>query len=201
MQKMPLLLVVSAPSGAGKTTVVRRLVSEIPGAVRSISCTTRPQRGNEKAEVDYHYVDEVTFFKLVQEDALLEWAEVHGHHYGTPKRPVEEAVSAGSIMIFDIDVQGGEQIKQKYPGAVTVFLLPPSMETLEARLRGRGTENEEEIARRLLAARREIERGLETYDYAVVNEDLEKAYTDVVAVVRAEKLRRNRQDLRAFSRW
>lgn len=196
--KRPLLLVVSAPSGTGKTTLVRKLVAEHSDAVRSISCTTRPPRGNEERGQDYTYVDEQTFFKLVKEDALVEWAEVHGHHYGTPQKPVEDAVAGGRLMVFDIDVQGGEQIAAKFPEAVTVFLLPPSMEALEARLRGRGTEDEESIARRLLAARREIERGLETYEYALVNEDLDTAYADLVAVVRAERLRRGRLALKSF---
>jgi len=190
-------LVVSAPSGTGKTTLVRRLVTEVPDTIRSISCTTRSPRGSEEDGADYRFIDEVTFFKLVQEDALLEWAEVHGHHYGTPRKPIEDGLAQGKLVVFDIDVQGGERIKAEYPQAVAVFLLPPSMDVLEARLRGRGTDDEEVIARRLLAAKREMERGLKTYDYVLVNEGLDEAFADLLAVVRSERMRRSRLDLDA----
>lgn len=189
------LLVLSAPSGTGKTTLARRLVEETPGATFSISCTTRPPRGREQDGVDYRFLTEARFREMVQEDRFAEWAEVHGHFYGTPCDVVDEARQNGRLALFDIDVQGGEQLKSRYPMAVTVMILPPSYEELGRRLRQRGTDDEAVIERRLLAARAEIRRGRKSYDYCIVNDDLEQALADLKAIVRAERRRTGRFEL------
>jgi guanylate kinase len=185
-----LLLVLSAPSGAGKTTLARRFLAEHADARFSISVTTRPPRGAERDGVDYHFVSPERFAALVAEGAFAEWAEVHGQRYGTPRASVDGALAAGAIAVFDIDVQGGDRIKAAWPRqAVTVCVLPPSMEELERRLRARSTDADEAIARRLSAARSELERGVESYDYALVNDDLEVALRqldDIVAHERAQ---------------
>ncbi len=165
-----LLLVLSAPSGAGKTTLAHRVRARHPDAVFSVSATTRAPRGAERDGVDYWFVSPERFAALVAERAFAEWAEVHGQRYGTLRSTVEEALAAGRIAVFDIDVQGGSQVKSAWPAqAVAVFVLPPSMEELERRLRTRSTDSDEVIARRLSAARSEIQRGLDEYDYAIVN--------------------------------
>lgn len=190
-----LLLVLSAPSGAGKTTLARRLEQEFPQAEFSISFTTREPRGQEKDGVDYHFVDHRTFRQMVDHHDFIEYAEVHGNYYGTSRGIAERVFATRGIAVFDIDVQGGLKIKSRFPDAVLVFILPPSMEELERRLRGRGTDKDETIHRRMLAARSEIERGLESYDYLVINDDLEPAYQELRSVVIAERARRGRVDL------
>ncbi|WP_426753132.1 guanylate kinase [Myxococcus sp. Y35] len=190
-----LLLVLSAPSGAGKTTLAHRLLKETPEAVFSISVTTRRPRGKEREGVDYHFVDVATFQSKIERGEFVEWAEVHGHFYGSPQSVVDEARARKSVAIFDIDVQGGQAIKRKHPDAVTVFVLPPSMEELERRLRDRQTDSDETIRRRMLAARSEMERGIASYDYVVVNDDFERAYGELRSVVVAEQCRRGRVDV------
>lgn len=190
-----LLLVLSAPSGAGKTTLARRLLKELPDGVFSVSHTTRQPRGREQDGVDYRFVDVTTFQQKIERGEFVEWAEVHGHFYGSPQSVVDEARTKRGVAIFDIDVQGGQAIKRKHPDAVLVFVLPPSMEELERRLRGRQTDSDETIRRRLLAARSEIERGIASYDYLVVNDEIERAYAELHAVVAAERCRRGRVDL------
>jgi guanylate kinase len=180
----PLLLILSAPSGTGKTTLARRLVKAHAGALFSVSFTTRKPRGAERDGVDYHFVSEDRFKQLISEGALVEWAHVHGHDYGTPRASVEEATS---LAIFDIDVQGGESIKRRYPEAVRALVLPPSLAELERRLRARSTDDDATIRRRLHAARVELRLAfLAGYEYWVVNDDLDKAYLDLEAIVRAE---------------
>ncbi|HSP20400.1 MAG TPA: guanylate kinase, partial [Myxococcaceae bacterium] len=152
-----LLLVLSAPSGTGKTTLARRFVQARPDAAFSISVTTREPRGAERDGVDYRFVDSLTFQQMIEHDELVEWAEVHGNFYGSPLSAVDRAFSSGGIAVFDIDVQGGQSIQRRYPEAVLVFVLPPSMAELERRLRDRGTESEDAIRRRMLAARSEVE--------------------------------------------
>ncbi|MHB8418162.1 MAG: guanylate kinase [Myxococcales bacterium] len=186
----PLLLILSAPSGAGKTTLARLLLAAEPRARLSVSTTTRAPRGQEVEGRDYHFADEAEFQRMVERGEFLEWARVHGFRYGTSRATVERSLGdAGSLTIFDIDVQGGSAIKAHFPQAVTVFILPPSLAELEARLRGRGTDSEEVIQLRLEAARSEILRGLAEYDYLVVNRLLEEAVADLRAIVRAARCR------------
>ncbi len=190
MPRPGMLLVLSAPSGAGKTTLARRLVASEPEARFSVSATTRPPRGRERDGIAYHFLTPARFDELVARGAFAEWAEVHGHRYGTLQATVEEALAAGRVAVFDIDVQGGEAIRARWPGrAVSVFLLPPSLAELERRLRGRSTDSQEEIARRLAAARAEIARGASAYDYLVVNDDLDRALAQVRAVLAHERAR------------
>src|SRR4051812_29653446 len=133
--RTPLLLILSAPSGTGKTTLALRLVAAHPGAIFSVSYTTRAPRGAEKEGIDYHFVSEERFQEMIVEGAFVEWAYVHGHHYGTPRKVIDEAAARGALAIFDIDVQGGETIKKQHPEAVRALILPPSMAELERRLR------------------------------------------------------------------
>lgn len=190
-----LLLVLSAPSGAGKTTLAHRLLKEFPEAKLSISTTTRSPRGAEQEDVEYHFVNTETFTQMIDRGEFVEWAEVYGHFYGTARHTVDNARGSRGVTVFDIDVQGGSAIKRKYPDAVLVFILPPSMQELERRLRGRGTDADEVIRRRLLAARSEIERGAQAYDYLVVNASLEHAFAELRSIVIAERTRRGRVDL------
>jgi len=186
-----LLLVLSAPSGAGKTTLARRFVATHEDAHFSISATTRAPRGAERDGHDYHFVSPERFRALVAEGAFAEWAEVHGQRYGTLRRTVDEALAAGRIAVFDIDVQGGAQVKALWPDeAVAVFVLPPSMQELERRLRTRSTEGDDAIVRRLAAARSEIERGIARYDYVLVNDDLDATLGQLDAIVAHERARR-----------
>jgi guanylate kinase len=190
-----LLLVLSAPSGAGKTTLAHRLLTALPEAVFSISATTRPSRGEERDGKDYHFLSPSEFQGKIDEGEFVEWAEVYGHRYGTLHKTLNKALEQGQVAIFDIDVQGGSTIKSKYPGAVSVFILPPSMQELERRLRDRKTDPEDVIRKRLGLARVEVERGTSSYDYLIVNDDLTRAFDDLLAVIRAERLRRTRVDL------
>ncbi|MFN0062924.1 MAG: guanylate kinase [Myxococcaceae bacterium] len=193
-----LLLVLSAPSGAGKTTLARELARQVPGARVSMSTTTREPRGQERNGVDYHFVDTLTFQQKIEEGEFLEWAEVHGHFYGTPQQIVDTVRAENGIGVFDIDVQGGQAISRKHPDAVLVFVLPPSMEELERRLRERKTDSEEMIRRRMLAARAEMQTGVATYDYIVINDDFSRALNEIRSVVLAERCRRGRVDLQSI---
>lgn len=190
-----LLLVLSAPSGAGKTTLAHRLLTELPQARLSISYTTRAPRGQEKDGVDYHFVDTLTFQNMINRGDFLEWAPVHGNFYGSAKGVAEEAQASRGVAVFDIDVQGGNTLKAKYPDAVLIFILPPSVEELERRLRGRGTDAEDVIRNRMLAARAEMERGIQSYDYLVINDRLDDAFSQLRSIVIAEKCRRGRVHL------
>lgn len=195
------LLVLSAPSGAGKTTLARRLLNEptLQQAQFSISYTTRKPRGSEQNGVDYHFVDAATFHKRIDDNQFLEWAEVHGEYYGSSQAVADEAIATNGLAVFDIDVQGGNKIKLKHPHAVLVFILPPSMEELERRLRDRKTDSADSIGRRMLAARSEIDSGTRTYDYLIVNDDLERAFGQLKAIVIAERCRRGRADISAIN--
>ncbi len=186
-----LLLVLSAPSGAGKTTLAHRFRATHPDAVFSVSATTRPPRGAERDGVDYNYVTPERFSALVERGAFAEWAEVHGKRYGTLRATVEDALRAGRIALFDIDVQGGEQIEAAWPrDAATVLVLTPTVAELERRLRGRSTDSEAAIRRRLDAARAEVIRGLASYDYVLVNDRLERASACLDAIAAHERARR-----------
>ena len=188
-----LLLVLSAPSGTGKTTLAGRLVQAHPEAEFSISMTTREPRGAEREGVDYHFVDALTFQRMIERDEFVEWAEVHGNFYGSAQSVVDRVFATGGIAVFDVDVQGGRSIQRRYPEAVLVFVLPPSMAELERRLRERGTESDDAIRRRMLAARSELEQGAQVYDYLVVNDSVEQAYAELEAIVSAERCRRGGQ--------
>ncbi len=191
-----LLLVLSAPSGAGTTTLAPRCRAEHPDAVFSISATTRAPRGAERDGVDYHFVAPARFAELVAGGAFAEWAEVHGQRYGTLRATVDAALRAGRVALFDIDVQGGEQIEAAWPrDTATVLVLTPTVAELERRLRGRSTDSEAAIRRRLDAARAEVARGLASYDYVLVNDDLDAAYARLDAIARHERsLRGGRAD-------
>jgi guanylate kinase len=189
----PLLLILSAPSGTGKTTLARRLVSAHPGALFSVSYTTRPPRGAERDGVDYHFVGAERFEELIAAGAFVEWAQVHGYHYGTPRSSVDDAKT---LAIFDIDVQGGETIKRRFPEAIRALILPPSLAELERRLRARSTDDDSTIRRRLHAARIELRLALLAgYEYWVINDDLDSAYLDLEAIVRAEGCRAGKRAL------
>jgi len=190
------LLILSAPSGTGKTTLARRLVAAHPGAIFSVSYTTRAPREGEGDGVDYHFVDDARFDKMIAGGEFVEWAPVHGHRYGTPRSVIEEAKLENALAVFDIDVQGGTAIKRQYPAAVRALILPPSMAELERRLRARSTDDDTTVRRRLHAARVEILLARsEKYEYWVVNDSLERAYQDLEAIIRAESCRAERIDL------
>jgi guanylate kinase len=182
------VIVVSAPSGAGKTTILARVLRDLGGIRFSVSHTTRAPRGAERDGVEYHFVDEAAFARLREAGGLLEWAEVHGHLYGTGVAEIERASAAGVDILLDLDVQGAAQVRSRVKGAVTVFILPPSYEVLERRLRGRGQDDEATIRRRLAAAGREID-AFEKYDYAIVNEDLDACVEELKSIVRAARCR------------
>jgi guanylate kinase len=187
-ERRPTVVVVSAPSGAGKTTVLARALRDLGGIRFSVSHTTRAPRGAERDGVEYHFVDRPTFERLRDEGGLLEWAEVHGNLYGTGLAEIERASAAGVDILLDLDVQGASQVRRRLPEAVTVFILPPSYEVLEHRLRGRGQDDEAAIGRRLAAAGREID-AFEQYDYAIVNDDLDACVEELKSIVRAARCR------------
>ena len=181
----PLVLIVSGPSGSGKSTLVQRIL-DMHGTMPSVSCTTRPRRATESSGKCYDFVTEEQFEAMVRQDEFLEYARVFGKHsYGTPRKWLAESRSTGKDLVLEIDVQGAAQVKKKLPESVGIFILPPSREELERRLRGRGQDAEEEIQRRLAQARDEIQAFRRYYDYCVVNNDVERAGRDVQAIVTA----------------
>jgi guanylate kinase len=181
-------IVVSGPSGVGKTVLCQALLREIPWTARSVSATTRPPRAGETEGESYFFYSEARFVQERESGALAEWATVHGHLYGTPRAWIDRRLRAGTSVILNIDVQGGLAIRRAYPQSVLVFVLPPSWEELEQRLYSRETDGEAEIRRRLDTARREIA-VLPLYDYAVVNDDLALAARTLVSIAQAERAR------------
>jgi guanylate kinase len=197
MKKEPsdfLLLILSSPSGAGKTTLTNRLRSEFSTLRFSVSHTTRKPRPTEVDGREYHFVDRETFEIMAREGKFAEHAEVHGNLYGTSLHEIECARSGSSGVIFDIDYQGARQIKAHFPEAIGVFILPPTLEELERRLRGRGTEDEATTKRRLESAKREIEH-YGFFDYVIVNDDIQNAHEKLRGIVFAERCRRDRHAL------
>ena len=186
-----LLIVVSAPSGAGKTTLCEEAVRRLPRLVHSVSYTTRSPRPDEGDGRDYHFAGEATFRQMVAEGAFAEWATVHGHLYGTSRKDLEAHFAAGNDVILDIDTQGAAILREAYPDGVFVFILPPSFAQLEARLRGRRTDRPEEIAQRLDRARTEMA-AYPLYEYVVVNDDVERAVGVLCAIITAERSKSRR---------
>ena len=183
--QQPLVLIVSGPSGSGKSTLVQKIL-EIPGTMPSVSCTTRPRRATESSGKCYDFVTSEKFDAMVRRGEFLEFARVFGtHSYGTPKKWLDESRSKGLDLVLEIDVQGAAQVKEKLPESVAIFILPPSRQELERRLRSRGTDSDEEIARRLAKAQGEIAASAKFYDYCVVNDDVERAGREAQAIVTA----------------
>lgn len=193
IRRRGLMLVLSSPSGAGKSTIARNLLESDSSLELSVSVTTRARRGSEIEGVHYHFRTMRDFERLRDSDALLEWAEVHGNCYATPREPAELALAQGRDMLFDIDWQGAQQLKEKMRAdIVSIFILPPSMKELKARLKRRAEDQEAVIETRLKNARNEIEHWKE-YDFVIVNDDLDRAFAEVRGIVVAERLRRDRR--------
>ena len=190
------VIVISAPSGSGKSTLVRRLMASVPDLIFSVSYTTRPRRAGERKGRDYFFVSPAKFKRMIAAGEFVEWADVHGQFYGTSRRQVRKAQEAGKDVLLDIDVQGHSQVRRQLPDAVSIFLLPPSFQELERRLRRRHSDSPAVIHRRLENARREIRRWRE-YDFLVVNDRLPAAVRALEAVVRASRARRQAQQVRA----
>ncbi len=188
-----LMLVISSPSGAGKSTIARTLLETDKQIGLSVSVTTRQRRPSEVESIHYHFKSVREFERMRDSDSLLEWAEVHGNFYGTPREPVEQAMSEGRDMLFDIDWQGAQQLQQKMQAdVVSIFVLPPTMTELQSRLHRRAEDSEEVIRTRLANSRAEIAHWRE-YDYVIINDDLNAAFDAVQSIVKAERLRRDRR--------
>lgn len=194
LQRRGLLLVISAPSGCGKSVVLRKVLACAAGLTYSVSVTSRAPRAGEVDGRDYHFVTRERFQELIQAGAFYEWAEVHGNLYGTRADTVEVALARGQDIVMDIDVQGGLEVKRRSNDAVLVFLLPPSLGVLEKRLRGRATENEDDVLRRLANAKGEM-KYWNKYDYALINDRLEETVEAVCRILEAERQRTGRMKL------
>jgi guanylate kinase len=190
------VFIVSAPSGAGKSTLVSRLLAEVPDLVFSISYTTRKPRGSERNGVEYFFVTEPAFEKMIAEGQFVEYAQVFGHYYGTARHTLEAALEAGKDLLLDIDTDGASQVKTKLPDAVSIFIMPPSFEALHERLKRRQLDNEETIQNRLRwASEIEVHR-FKSYDYVVINEDLKLSLDLMRSIIAAERCRRERMTQR-----
>ncbi|MDR1889106.1 MAG: guanylate kinase [Zoogloeaceae bacterium] len=182
-----LLFIVAAPSGAGKTTLVHRLLAQKPDIALSISCTTRAPRPNEVDGRDYHFLDAARFQRMIEAGDFLEWAQVHGNFYGTSRRFIEDARDTGRDVLLEIDWQGAAQVRKVFPDAIGVFILPPSLDALAARLHDRASDSADVIARRLAAAREEM-RHAGDFSYVIINDDLDAALAQFVSIVEAARL-------------
>lgn len=187
-----MLMILSSPSGAGKTTLSARLRARFPGLRFSVSHTTRHPRANEVDGREYHFIEREKFEEMVRADRFVEWAEVHGNLYGTSEGEIERAREANDGVLFDVDYQGARQIRVRYPDAITIFILPPSLQELERRLRSRASDDEPTIRRRLAAALGEIEH-YGFFDYVVMNDDLDDASRRLESIVIAERSKRVRR--------
>lgn len=183
-----MILIVSSPSGGGKTTIVQDLLEEVPGMRRSVSYTTRKPRKGERGGEDYIFVTEKEFKKKIEKDEFLEWEKTFGNYYGTSRKQVEQIQAKGGIAVLTIDVKGARSVKKKVPQSVSIFIMPPSKEELTERLKERQTEEREEVSVRLAESEREIASAGE-YDYLVVNEDLAKATEELKTIIKKEQLR------------
>ncbi|MBN9004186.1 MAG: guanylate kinase [Rhizobiales bacterium] len=201
VERRGLMFVLSSPSGAGKTTLSRLLIERVEGLSLSVSATTRPMRPGEVDGLDYAFVDKATFEAMVKRDELLEWATVFDNRYGTPRAPVEAALSAGRDVLFDIDWQGTQQLREKARAdVVSVFILPPSAGDLEKRLHTRAQDSDDVIRGRMDRAAHELSHWAE-YDYIVINQNVDEAFAEVRSILNAERLKRNRRTgLTAFVR-
>lgn len=191
MIRKGVIFVMSAPSGAGKTSISRELLASHPQLRQSVSYTTRPMRSGERDGIDYHFVSRAQFDRMVEEQAFAEWAEVHGNRYGTARATLQQVIAEGCDILLDIDVQGAAQLRASGLDGAFIFILPPDMESLRQRLAGRNTDSAEVIERRMHNARGEIHEATR-FDYIVINDDLATAVATVRAIMVAEKVRRNR---------
>ncbi len=194
LERRGLLIILSSPSGAGKSTLARRLLEVDPAVRFSVSATTRPPRPGEREGIDYYFKTRHQFEAMIAAGELLEWAEVFGNLYGSPREPVEAAIASGSDVLFDVDWQGGQQIRNSAlrDSAVSIFILPPSIAALEKRLIARGQDGADVVAERMAKSRDEISHWAE-YDYVLVNENLMQCEADLRAIITAERLRRDRR--------
>ncbi|MGJ8620649.1 MAG: guanylate kinase [Methylophilaceae bacterium] len=186
------LFIITAASGAGKTSLVKALLEKDANLTLSISHTTRKPRPGEQNALDYHFVDEAAFMKILEAGGFLESAQVHGARYGTSQKAVDETLKAGHDVILEIDWQGAQQVRKIYPKAVSIFIVPPSLETLAERLRGRAQDSEEVIAKRLAVAQEEM-RHLVEFDYVTINDVFEDSLQDLIAIIQAQRLKTNIQ--------
>lgn len=194
MDRRGLLFVVSAPSGAGKTTLCKELVATVPGLRHSISCTTRKVRPGELHGREYYFVDDAAFDGMIERNEFAEWAQVYGQRYGTPRQALLDMMEKGEDVLLEIDAQGAMQIKKRFEDGVYIYIMPPSMDALRERLVQRGSDSPDEIAKRLQKAKQEI-LSYREYSYIVRNDDMRQAVRDLEAVVRAERIRTPRLDL------
>ena len=193
VERRGLMFVLSSPSGAGKTTLSRLLIKRVQGLSLSVSATTRPMRPGEVEGHDYRFVDKATFEAMVKRDELLEWATVFDNRYGTPRAPVEAALSSGRDVLFDIDWQGTQQLREKARAdVVSVFILPPSVADLEKRLHTRAQDSDDVIRGRMDRAAHELSHWAE-YDYIVINQNVDEAFAEVQSILKAEQLKRERR--------
>ena len=188
-----ILFVISSPSGGGKGTLIRRLLDSVPGVSYSVSWTTRAARPSETDGLNYHFVSEEEFERMRASGGFLEWAVVHGHLYGTARSVVEQELNEGHDIVLEIDVQGAEAVRAAFDSVVSIFILPPSFEVLRARLSARMTERQEELELRLSNARGEVEQ-YRHFDYVVLNDEVERAATQLSGIILAERARRERQE-------